>query len=432
MVSPPRKRSTIKPPPDKPAKQRPAAKRAPAGAGRHHTSGADGDNSSTLNTVRNDYDSPWKDALEQYFEPALALLMPELHAIIDWSHPPQFLDKEFQAVSHSLRRGRRQADKLVKVRTVLERPAWLLVHVEAQGGGAGPRALAGLALRMQIYCYRIVDRNHIDHEPKRKPRPSGRGQARQDQCGAEGAPALWRRSSGRQAGVLHFAQGSLGFASFAILTNSRGGPPQLDHRLEFQGSAEPLGSGMQFRCPVIHLGQWWSRWAELEARARSNPFAVIVIAQLQAHAHHRDGPGRLAAKIGLMELLYRHEYGRDDIISLYRLVDWILILPPALEPAFEQALEAIEKEHNVAYVTSIERRAEKRGMELGLERGLERGELRGKLMTLQQQMVLKFGPLPSWAKARLEAADEAALSDWTGRILVAGSLEDLLGAIDES
>ncbi|SHH63060.1 hypothetical protein [Pollutimonas bauzanensis] len=53
---------------------------------------------------RNDYDSPWKDALEQYFEPALALLMPELHAIIDWSHPPQFLDKEFQAVSHKRRR----------------------------------------------------------------------------------------------------------------------------------------------------------------------------------------------------------------------------------------------------------------------------------------------------------------------------------------
>ncbi|HEY9278650.1 MAG TPA: hypothetical protein VIP51_01135, partial [Eoetvoesiella sp.] len=100
--------------------------------------------------------------------------------------------------------------------------------------------------------------------------------------------------------------------------------------------------------------------------------------------------------------------------------------PPALEPAFEQALEAIEKEHNVAYVTSIERRAEERGM----ERGIEQGELRGKLMTLQQLMVLKFGPLPSWAKARLEAADEAALSDWTGRILVAGTLEDVLGAAD--
>ncbi|WP_178372291.1 hypothetical protein [Pollutimonas bauzanensis] len=44
---------------------------------------------------------------------------------------------------------------------------------------------------------------------------------------------------------------------------------------------------------------------------------------------------------------------------------------------------------------------------------------------------MDFGPLPSWAKARLEAADEAALSDWTGRILFTGSLEDLLGAADQ-
>ncbi|HEY9280245.1 MAG TPA: hypothetical protein VIP51_09260 [Eoetvoesiella sp.] len=69
---------------------------------------------------------------------------------------------------------------------------------------------------------------------------------------------------------------------------------------------------MQFRCPVIHLGQWWSRWPELEALASSNPFAVIVMAQLQAHTHHRNGARRLAAKTHLMGLLYRHEYGRDD------------------------------------------------------------------------------------------------------------------------
>jgi len=44
----------------------------------------------------------------------------------------------------------------------------------------------------------------IDHAPKRKPRRSWRGQARPYQCGAKGAPALWRRSSGHKAGVLHF------------------------------------------------------------------------------------------------------------------------------------------------------------------------------------------------------------------------------------
>src|SRR5690606_3974412 len=43
----------------------------------------------------------------------------------------------------------------------------------------------------------------LDHAPKRKPRCTRRGQARPYQCGAKGAPALWRRSSGHKAGGLH-------------------------------------------------------------------------------------------------------------------------------------------------------------------------------------------------------------------------------------
>lgn len=31
-----------------------------------------------------DFDSPWKDALDRYFEPFLALLFPQAHADLDW------------------------------------------------------------------------------------------------------------------------------------------------------------------------------------------------------------------------------------------------------------------------------------------------------------------------------------------------------------
>jgi len=43
-----------------------------------------------------DYDSPWKDALERYFEAFLLLLFPHIHAQIDWSRGYESLDKEFQ------------------------------------------------------------------------------------------------------------------------------------------------------------------------------------------------------------------------------------------------------------------------------------------------------------------------------------------------
>jgi hypothetical protein len=40
---------------------------------------------------------------------------------------------------------------------------------------------------------------------------------------------------------------------------------------------------------------------------------------------------------------------------------------------------------------------------------------------------LRFGPVPTWAQARLEAADEPQLLTWTGAILNATSLVDLFG-----
>ena len=49
--------------------------------------------------VKSDYDSPWKEALERFFPEFMALLFPAIHARIDWSAAPEFLDKELQQVS---------------------------------------------------------------------------------------------------------------------------------------------------------------------------------------------------------------------------------------------------------------------------------------------------------------------------------------------
>ncbi|NYT79355.1 hypothetical protein H0A71_20470 [Alcaligenaceae bacterium] len=64
-----------------------------------------------------DYDSPWKEALAQYFDGFIALFVPTLHAVIDWSHPPVFLDKEFQASSGRGKSGRRYVDALAAIQT---------------------------------------------------------------------------------------------------------------------------------------------------------------------------------------------------------------------------------------------------------------------------------------------------------------------------
>ena len=43
-----------------------------------------------------DHDSPWKEALELRFPEFLALLFPDVSALIDWQREVTFLDKELQ------------------------------------------------------------------------------------------------------------------------------------------------------------------------------------------------------------------------------------------------------------------------------------------------------------------------------------------------
>jgi hypothetical protein len=58
-------------------------------------------------------------------------------------------------------------------------------------------------------------------------------------------------------------------------------------------------------------------------------------------------------KFKLTRLLYERGYGRQDIINLFRFVDWILELPEDLKRSFRDELEEYERERQMPYVTSI-------------------------------------------------------------------------------
>jgi hypothetical protein len=103
---------------------------------------------------QDDYDSPWKEALERYLPDFLALLFPQAHAGIDWSQGYEFLDKELQQVVRDAQLGRRLADKLVRVVDTAGQEDWLLIHLEVQGDPD-----AALAERLFVYNYRIFDRH---------------------------------------------------------------------------------------------------------------------------------------------------------------------------------------------------------------------------------------------------------------------------------
>jgi hypothetical protein len=100
-----------------------------------------------------DFDSPWKEALDAWFEPFMAFFFREAHREIDWARGVEMLDKELQQITPESEQGRRVVDKLVKVWRTNGDEEWVLVHVEFQG-----QQEKEFAKRMYVYNYRLFDR----------------------------------------------------------------------------------------------------------------------------------------------------------------------------------------------------------------------------------------------------------------------------------
>ncbi|MEH2178127.1 hypothetical protein [Nostoc sp.] len=61
-------------------------------------------------------------------------------------------------------------------------------------------------------------------------------------------------------------------------------------------------------------------------------------------------------KLHLTKRLYKRGYQREDIINLFRFIDWVMRLPEELENSFWQEVTQYEEEKKMPYITSIERR----------------------------------------------------------------------------
>jgi hypothetical protein len=241
-----------------------------------------------------DFDSPWKEALDRWFRPFLAFFFPAAHADIDWSRGYETLDTELQQVVRDAELGRRYADKLVKVwlRDGTER--WVLIHVEVQG-----RREEGFARRVFVYNYRIFDRYNAE------------------------------------------------VVSLVVLADDD--PDWLPHGFHYGRWGAETGNRFEPAKLLAYAG----REAELEAD--TNPFARVVLAHLKARETRQDPAGRHGWKLRLVRGLYEGGFSPEDVRELFRLIDWMMELPPALAGLFEQEMARLEEERRMPYVTSIER-----------------------------------------------------------------------------
>jgi hypothetical protein len=267
-----------------------------------------------------EYDSPWKDILEAYFQDFMQFFFPHIYEDIDWSRGYDFLDQELQQVVRDAELGKRLADKLVKVWKLSGEETWVLVHIEIQS-----QEESKFSSRMFVYYYRLRDKYNQK------------------------------------------------IASLAILGDERETWRPQPFREELWGCR------VQFEFPIIKLLDYEPRWTELEASR--NPFAVAVMAHLKTKETRNDAQARKEWKFRLTRRLYEQGYERQDILNLFRFLDWMLELPEGLKQAFRTELAQYEQERQMPYITSIE--------QMGIEKGKEEERRTIALNLLKQNVTLE-------------------------------------------
>lgn len=314
---------------------------------------------------RTDYDSPWKEIIEQFFSAFIEFFFPAIYADIDWAQPYEFLDKELQKTIRRATTGRNTVDKLVKVWRRDGVETWVLVHIEIQSQ-VDPeferRMYVINCLLFDRYARQVVSLAIVgDEDP------------------------LWR-------------------------------PKQYGYNL--------WGCEVGIKFPSIKLLDYAGDWTALEAS--NNPFAVVVMAHLKAKETRRRVQDRLRWKIELIRGLYKKGYTRKQVLELFRFIDWVLDLPDHYELRFEHAVKELEEADRMRYVTTIERRAMQKGQEQGIEQGIEQGVLNATRDNIGELITLRFGPISQDLIAQLMVIDDLAqLKGLLREVALAGSLEEI-------
>jgi hypothetical protein len=158
-------------------------------------------------------------------------------------------------------------------------------------------------------------------------------------------------------------------ATLVVLADARPGWRPAEYEEELWGCRTRFEYPV---CKLLDLGPDLERWAEA-----GNPAALVVAAHLAAQSTQGDMAKRKTRKWELVQRLYEWGYSRRDILELFRLLDWLMVLRPELEIEFRQELKRYEGNQSMAHITSIERLAREEGREEGRVEGIAEGRVEG-------------------------------------------------------
>jgi len=275
-----------------------------------------------LDRVPNRFDEAWKVAVERFLKEFLCLCFRNVHDLIDWSVPPEFLDTELQDLGPEHAQGGRTADKLVKVRRLDGREEWLFIHIEIQAQPEGQ-----FSLRMWTYYYRIWDKY---------------GQR---------------------------------VVSLAILADDD--PKWRPGAFE----TETAGCRLRFEFPTFKVLDFQDAGVVFERTG--NPFALVMAAHQMALATSQDPLARYEGRFRLIRYLRRHGLDRAEVQDLWRVIHVLTRLPRELELQFKQEVARLDPVEGPMSISKLITPLEEIAREEGLAEGQAKGRAEGLVDALE-------------------------------------------------
>jgi hypothetical protein len=247
----------------------------------------------------------------------MELCWPNRAKEINWNKKPKFLDKELIKITKDAATGNKFVDKLVEVELIDGNHCAILLHIEVQSTKQDD-----FSKRMFVYRYRLRD---VYSQP---------------------------------------------IASLAVLIDNDPNWRPCTYNEHIWDSE------INMKFPIIKIIDYNEKIQELEQS--TNPFAIIVLAQLSA-LKKQDNELKLSNKIQITRKLGTLGLHKEDIFYLFKFIDWIIMLP---EPYEEQYMRAVTKNEEFNFTSPAEK--------IWLKQGEIKGKTKVALFMLNKKLPLKL------------------------------------------
>jgi hypothetical protein len=255
-----------------------------------------------------DYDSAWKDLIEELFKWFLEFFFPDIYQDIDFNKKPQFLSNELRKMFKSSKVGKRFADVLVRVYLKDGSTQCIFIHIEVQGTPD-----PGLPERIYVYNYRIYD---------------------------------------------HYRELNEEVISLVILTDEDKNFRPDEYYFKRWGFEHKM------KIPMVKIIDYKDKIEELEKS--DNPMAMVVLAQIKSYeAKKSDNQRKYNIKLNLFRECFKRGYSKDQIRGLVKFIDWVINLPTKYQDKLYHEIIKLEEETKMPYLPTWERTAKKEGKKEG-------------------------------------------------------------------